>query len=216
MVNYKIFHGFEEIYPENVKGTDSWYYGQLTPCSEPSEVITYNGNYPGTKLYLISYPSGEVFEPFPQEKDVFLEIPVYERASDSFGILRYDFKNNIMQATQYFPNTGELQILAEFPISTLGDLINVRMIVSPFAVVKYDFIDETVDFLWPKKIRFSYEEHETLDFQFGDKFYCFKWIEDPNYREEVIVRDAKNGNILNRIPGYVRVMPNGEFWIMTK
>ena len=37
-MNIKTFKGFEEIYPEKVDGTDSWYFGQWTPCSEAYEV----------------------------------------------------------------------------------------------------------------------------------------------------------------------------------
>lgn len=37
-MNIKVFKGFEEIYPEKVDGTDSWYFGQWTPCSEAYEV----------------------------------------------------------------------------------------------------------------------------------------------------------------------------------
>ena len=27
------FKGYKDIYPEKVDGTDSWYFGQWTPCS---------------------------------------------------------------------------------------------------------------------------------------------------------------------------------------
>lgn len=95
-MNIKSFRGLEEIYPEKIEGTDSWYYGQWTPCSEAYEVPSFANKYPGTRLYLIQYPSGKVFEPIKQEKNVFLEIPSYEYIEDSFGIIRYDFNKKIL------------------------------------------------------------------------------------------------------------------------
>ena len=94
---FKIFKGFEDTYPEGVEGTDSWYYAQLTPCSEAYEVPCFKGEYPGTRLYFFEYPSGNVFEPIKQEKNVFLERPVYEYKDNSFGIIRYDFNKEVIQ-----------------------------------------------------------------------------------------------------------------------
>ena len=37
-MNIKIFKGFEDVYLEKIDETDSWYYGQWTPCSESYEV----------------------------------------------------------------------------------------------------------------------------------------------------------------------------------
>jgi len=82
-MNIKTFKGFEEIYPEKVDGTDSWYFGQWTPCSEAYEVPKFKNKYPGTRLYFIEYPSGKVFEPINQEANVFLERPVYEYKDNS-------------------------------------------------------------------------------------------------------------------------------------
>jgi hypothetical protein len=66
----------------------------LTPCSEAYEVLYYENNYPGTRLYLFEYPSGKVYEPIKQEKNVFLEIPVYEAKDNSFGIIKCKFAHS--------------------------------------------------------------------------------------------------------------------------
>ena len=39
----------------------------------------------------------KVFEPIKQGKNVFLERPVYEHKDNSFGIIRYDFNEEVIQ-----------------------------------------------------------------------------------------------------------------------
>ena len=214
-MNIKTFKGFEEIYPEKVDGTDSWYFGQWTPCSEAYEVPKFKNKYPGTRLYFIEYPSGKVFEPIKQETNVFLERPVYEYKDNSFGIIRYDFNKEVIQIIIFKPECSSVKTIKEIPFSKAGDMINLRLIISPFALVKHDVHNDSVEFLWPKEINYEFEKNESLDFQDDGKLYLTKWIEDPEYREEIIVRDAITGQILERSPGYLRRMPDGSIWKMT-
>lgn len=214
-MNIKTFKGFEEIYPEIVDGTDSWYFGQWTPCSEAYEVPAFKNNYPGTRLYFIEYPSGKVFEPIKQEINVFLERPVYEHKDNSFGIIRYDFNKEVIQVLIFKPECSSLKTITEIPFSKIGDMINLRLIISPFALVKHDVHNDAVEFLWPKESNYEFEKNESLYFQDDGKLYLTKWIEDPNYREEIIVRDAITGQILEHSPGYLRRMPDGSMWKMT-
>lgn len=214
-MNIKTFKGFEEIYPDEVDGTDSWYFGQWTPCSEAYEVPGFKNKYPGTKLYFIEYPSGKVFEPIKQEINVFLERPIYEHKDNSFGIVRYDFNNEVIQIIIFKPECSNVKTIKEIPFSKVGDMINLRLIISPFALVKHDVHNDSVEFLWPKETNYEFEKNESLYFQDNGKLYLTKWIEDPDYREEVIVRDAITGQILERSPGYLRRMPDGSMWKMT-
>lgn len=214
-MNIKKFKGFEDIYPEKVDETDSWYYGQWTPCSEAYEVPDFKNNYPGTRLYFFEYPSGNIFEPIKQKKNVFLERPVYESKDDSFGIICYDFNKATIQILVYNPKCSNVKVITEMPFSKVGDMINVRLVTSPFALVKYDVQHDVVDFLWPKEMHIQLEENESLDFQSDGKLYMSKWIENPGYHEEIIIRDAQTGQIIERNFGYLRKMPNGSVWMMT-
>ena len=38
--------------------------------------------------------------------------------------------------------------------------------------------------------------------------------EDPDYREEVVVRDAASGAVIERRPGALWRMPDGQMWIL--
>lgn len=215
-MDIKIFKGFEDMYPERIDATDSWYYAQWTPCSEAYEVPVYKNEYPGTRLYFIEYPSGRVLEPVRQEKNVFLEKPAYEYKDNSFGIIRYDFNEKIIEALIFEPDNSRVKVLTEIAFPKVGDMVNVRLITSPFALVKHGVQNDTVDFLWPKEMHIQFEENEGLYFQDDGKLYTSKWIEDPEYREEIIIREAETGEILERSPGYLRRMPDGSLWKMTR
>ena len=48
----------------------------------------------------------------------------------------------------------------------------------------------------------------------GNRLYTTVWYEDPEYREEVLVRDYETGEVLERIPGSLRQMPDGQRWLL--
>ena len=108
-----------------------------------------------------------------------------------------------------------MNTIKEIPFSKVGDMVNLRLIISPFALVKHDVHNDSVEFLWPKEINYEFEKNDSLDFQDDGKLYLTKWIEDPEYREEIIVWDAITGQIIERSPGYLRRMPGGSVWKMT-
>ena len=63
-------------------------------------------------------------------------------------------------------------------------------------------------------VRFAINDREALNFRDGDKLYLNVWYEDPDYREETVVRSLHGGTILERLPGDIRIMPNGERWLI--
>ena len=44
--------------------------------------------------------------------------------------------------------------------------------------------------------------------------YTWTWYKDPNYREEVLVRDYDTGELLERIPGNLYSGPGGQKWLL--
>ena len=54
----------------------------------------------------------------------------------------------------------------------------------------------------------------SFDSREGDKLYFSRWYEDPDYREEVVVRHFPHGEIRELIPGVLMEMPDGQKWIL--
>jgi hypothetical protein len=57
-------------------------------------------------------------------------------------------------------------------------------------------------------------EPETFVERKGDRLYFYRWHEDPDYREEIVVRNYPAGEIAKVIPGSLMTMPDGQIWIL--
>ena len=214
-MNYKSFKGYENFYPERIDGTAEWFYSTTPSWVDADEVDEYNGKFSGTRLLIFNI-DGTIIEPFTLTKNVYIESPVYSGKRNSFGLLRYDFNIRIIQMYEYFIEDKKLELITELPFKEGGDFVNLRIEKEPFMLVKSDVHDNEVKFVYPVKKEFKLENNETLFCVDGDTFITSKWIEDPDYREEIITRKIFDGLIVQREKGYIVEMPNGYIWKMTE
>lgn len=220
----KVFHGYEDFCLEKFENTDEWYYSIYPTWISNVEVAEECGKgkeYAGSKVCFFD-KTGKAYRPIKQEPNVYLENPVYDRASSSFGILRYDFNKGILQVIAYKPDDESVEVLEEILLSEIDDLMNVRLIESPFMVVRNSMEESAIEFLIPRR-KIYLEGNESIEFIEDGKMYGSKWCEglmddvlDYGYGEEVIVRDSETGKILERHKGYLNRMPDGTAWLMTE
>lgn len=213
-MKYRVFKGYEEYYPEKIDGTNEWFYGKSPSWEDADEIEDYKGEFTGTRLLLFNV-DGTIIEPFTLTKNVFIENPVYSNERNSFGLLRYDFNNRVIQMYEYFIKEKKLDLITELPFEEGGDFVNLRIEKEPFMLVKSNVNDDSVEFIYPVKTTYKLESNETLFCIDGDTFITSKWIEDPDYREEIITRKMSDGSIIRREKGYIDEMPNGYIWKMT-
>ena len=45
-----------------------------------------------------------------------------------------------------------------------------------------------------------------------NRLYFNRWYENPDYREETVIRDIETGDVIEILPGDIHIMPNGELW----
>ena len=72
------------------------------------------------------------------------------------------------------------------------------------------------EIIWPERISFKMDPHESFFLREDDRLYFWKWYEegdgsDYRYWEETVVRSME-GKVLEILPGDVRIMPDGEMW----
>lgn len=72
--------------------------------------------------------------------------------------------------------------------------------------------DRKFQIIWPEKAEFDIGEKETFVERRGDLLYFCRWHEEPDYREEIVVRNYPAGEITKVIPGNWMSMPNGQRW----
>jgi len=193
-------------------GTGEWYWstdyvhGDLY---EAEELFRMGHPVQSNRLYLIHYPDGTIYEPVPAIAGQYLGYPMNDNGS--VALLAVNFPEGIIRILRFQP--GELSEVAQIPLSAVKDSYNLILHTAPLTLTRTPG-DGTFEIVWPEQIRFPIGERETLNFRDGDKLYFTVWYEDPIYREETVVRSVQDGTVLDRYPGDIRIMPNGEKWLV--
>lgn len=74
--------------------------------------------------------------------------------------------------------------------------------------------DDLFQVLWPERAEFRVGAAEAFEGREGDRLYFCRWVEDPEYREEMVVRSFPAGEVLEVLPGTMWEMPDGQKWIL--
>lgn len=205
-------HGMTNLDP--LHGTAEWYWatdyihGDLY---EAEELYRDGHSVTSNRLYLVHYPDGTVYEPVPPADGQYLGYPAYDNGT--IALLLVNFPKGAIRLLRFDPKTECTQQAALIPLSSVENCYNLIPCTAPLCLTRQPN-DNTFELLWPEQVRFPIEEHETLNFRDGDKLYFSVWYEDPDYREETIVRSLSDGTILERFSGYIRILPNGERWLI--
>lgn len=195
-------------------GTDEWYWatdyihGDLY---EAEELFRQGHRVRSNRLYLIHYPDGTVYEPVPPVDGQYLGYPVYD--NDYVVLLVVNFAESMIHILRFMPQQEKTQEVARLSLSTVGDCYNLILYTPPLSLTRQSN-DGTFEIIWPEKVSFAIDDRETFNFREGDKLYFNIWYEDPYYREETLVRSLRDGTILERFPGDIRIMPNRERWLI--
>ena len=126
--------------------------------------------------------------------------------------LLVDFPKEEIQVSRYGPETDTLSTVVVLPLSAVRDCYNLRLEYEPFMLIRQGGEDR-FEIIWPRKVSFPIGTTESFLFGRGDALYFQAWYEDPDYREEVILRDIRTGEIQDRFPGSVKEMPDGQKWL---
>ena len=103
--------------------------------------------------------------------------------------------------------------LAVLPLSIVAECYNLMLEASPLMLTRSAH-DNQFQIIWLERRDFVVEDHEYFEFLEGNRLYTSVWYEDPDYREELLVRDYDTGEVLERIPGSFCQMPDGQKWLL--
>lgn len=206
-------HGMTNM--ELVRGeTDEWYWatdyihGDLY---EAEELFRQGHPVKSNRLYLIHYPDGTVYEPVSPVDGQYLGCPVYD--DGTVVLLVVNFAKSKIHILRFLHQQEKAQEVVQLPLSTVKDCYNLMLHTSPLSLTRQPD-DGIFEIIWPEKTSFVINDRETLNFRDGDKLYFNIWYEDPDYREETLVRSLRDGKILDQFPGDICIMPNGERWLI--
>ena len=199
---------------EPLDGSPEWYWGcdyAAGDLYEAEELYQKGGPIKNNRVLLIHYPDGEVAEPVKTLPDQYLGRPVFHEGK--IINLLVDFPKGEIHVLAYEHAHRQLSTVVTLPLSGVKDCYNLLLRGDPLMLTRSGG-ENRFEILWPEQVSFDIGVRETFDFRDGDKLYFQEWFEDPDYREEVVVRDLHTGKILERFSGAIKEMPNGQHWLL--
>lgn len=199
-------------YLDALPGSKTWYWGMdytHGDLYEAEELFRYGNPIQQNRLILVRYPEGTVYEPVRPEPGQYLGRPVYHNGQ--VVLLLVDFPRNEIRIMGFDDQKGQATPIAVLPLSVAEDCYNLLLHTPPLMLTRTPN-DNKFQILWPEQREFVLEDRESFELLEGDKMYTTVWHEDPDYREEILVRDYATGKLLERMPGSLLAMPDGQQW----
>ena len=200
---------------EPLPGSSEWYWGADYASNDlyEAEELFRNGHpIDKNRLVLIHRLEGTVYEPVRTKSGQYLGRPVYH--DGRVVLLMVDFPKEEIRILTFYEAEETTEPLAVLPLSIVADCYNLMLEPSPLMLTRSAH-DDQFQIIWPERRDFAIEDHEFFAFLDRNRLYTTVWYEDPDYREEVLVRDFDTGEVLERMPGSLRTMPDGQNWLLT-
>lgn len=202
-------------YIEPLVGCNEWYWGMdytHGDLYEAEELFRDGHPVSQNKLLFVHDPDGRVVQPVVAQDGQYLGNPVYY--DGRIAILMVDFPAGRIIVMQFDRALEHIIERRELPLSAVKDCYNLLLKTAPLMVTRQGS-EDTFQIIWPEQVSFAIGERESFWVRRGDKLYFSAWEEDPEYREEIIVRKLETGEIIDRFPGSNMTMPDGRLWVLT-
>ena len=205
-------HGI--TYLEPLDGSCEWYWGNDYAHGDLYEAEElYRDHHPvsGNRLVFVHYPDGRVVEPIKVRDGQYFGRPI--SYDGKIQILAADFPKSLLCIFQYDDAANRMDLTVSLPLSEVENCYNLLLRQSPLMLTR-QANDGKFQVVWPEKLEFDIDERESFSVRKGGRLYFCRWREEPDYREEIVVRNYPDGEILEVIPGAWQEMPDGQVWIL--
>ncbi len=200
-------------YIELLAENSGWYCGtdySSGDLYEAEEMYLNGTKIKPNRVIFIHRPDGKLVEPVKAKENQYLGRPT--QIDGIIYILLVDFEKKIIRIIDCGEALEHLATVVELPLSEITDCYNLLMKGYPLMLTRQGG-ENDFEVIWPKKVSFSIGPSESFLYTKDDKFFFSRWLEDPDYREEVVIRDCE-GNILEINQGSIFITPTGEEWIL--
>ncbi len=199
-------------YLEPFPGSGGWYWGTDYTSGDlyEAEELWRDRHRIRQNRLIFADADGNVYEPVPPAEGCYFGRPAYD--DGRIVILLADFPEGKVKLLAWDREKEELSGTAEIPLDEIEDCYNLMPQGDPLMVTRQ--AGDHFEIVWPERVRFSIGPSESFCFRDGERLYFSRWIEDPDYREEVVVRTLPDGAIAEVFDGSINCMPDGEMWIL--
>ena len=196
-------------------GSGNWYWGTDYTSGdlyEAEELFRSGHRIRRNRLIFVHWPDGRVVEPVQAKEGQYFGLPAFDGGEPV--ILLADFPAEEIRLLRYSDADGRVCPIVTLPRSAAEDCYNLMPHVSPLCLTR-----QTADrfqVLWPEKADFPILPQETFCFREGDRLCFSRWYEDPDYREELVVRRFPDGEIIEQRRGALWEAPDGQQWLLSE
>lgn len=201
-------------YLEKFYCCSEWYWGTNYTSGdlyEAEEIYLSGKEIEPNRLIFVRYPDGTVFEPIKPDKSQYFGMPAY--VNGSIYILLVSFKEKKIRIYQCSPNMDNIVLTVELPLNTVKDCYNLKIDGNPLMLTRQGG-ENRFQIIWPDQVEFDIGIRESFCFKRDDKLYFSEWHEDPDYREEINIREYPTGKLIEKISGAEMILPDGQSWIL--
>ena len=155
-----------------------------------------------------------MYWPVPKQPGIYTAEPVYYEGG--IYLLAVDFPKTLIRILRFDCVTKATEPVAELPLDSVKDCYNLHLDTAPLTLTRQCVGTNEFEIIWPERVSFEMGDHDSFFLRDGNKLYFGRWHEegegiDYRYWDETVVRDL-SGEIIEVLPGDVRVMPNGDMW----
>ena len=123
------------------------------------------------------------------------------------------FEEKVIRVYQCSSDMKETTLSIEIPLTTIKDCYNLRLDGSPLMITRQGG-ENSFQIIWPEEIEFDIGVGENFLYRKDDRLYFSEWHEDPEYREEVNIREYPSGKLINKLDGAFFSFRDGLNWIL--
>ncbi len=195
-------------------GSRNWYWGTDYTSGdlyEAEELYRDGHRIRQNRLIFVHYPEGRVVEPVQAREGQYFGLPAWD---GGIVILLADFPAGEIRLLRYEDAGGAVTPIVTMPRAAVEDCYNLMPHVSPLCLTRQTA--ERFQVLWPDSADFAIHPAESFCFRDGDRLYFSRWYEDPDYREEVVVRRMPDGAVMEQYRGALLELPDGQQWLLTE
>lgn len=201
-------------YIEKFDTCEEWYWGTdyvSGDLYEAEEVFRAGKRFQPNRLIFVHYPDGKVYEPIMAKENQYFGDPAF--IEGEIYILLVNFDKKIIQLIQCAQDMETLTVITEIQLNEMKDCYNLRIDGSPLMITRQGG-DNLFQIIWPEKVEFPIEETESFLLRKDGELIFSEWYEGTEYEESVNIREYPSGNLIRKISGSVRKMPNKQHWIL--
>ena len=190
----------------------TWYWGTDYTSGdlyEAEELFVQGHRIKSNRLVLVRRVDGRLIEPVSSREGQYFGRPAYDNGT--IVLLAVDFPAGEIRLLRFDPEREEVTPVITLPRSVVKDCYNLMPHTAPLCLTRQT--GGRFQIVWPERADFAIGPTETFCFRDGERLYFSRWHEDPDYREEAVVR-AITGEILDDDKGSLLDLPSGRKWLL--